>query len=358
VKPSRYAKIAANSKRPKAPAPIIIRGPLHLIDNRPIRKAALSEHQKAKRQFQTLQRDINRFHQKDKPQFEAWLRDTFGDIIREVTQVRTVVNEVRELIFEVETRTYLRNQSFAAAYRDVMERRQKNGNKPDNSDLKDIEEELQRRQQEKETKQAEESASEERRTGSCPSARLSPERASRLKSAYRSMARRFHPDCNTEMTPQMIELWHEAQRAYLAGDVELLESIDASTEDSANEVSHHSSISFIRARTTQLLQNHRSLARKLEDLEKDNAWGFSSMSQRSKLRKQMAKTLPEEVKSLKEEHKRLQEKIRRWREDAERYYPGFKEAMNGQAPPPTIPTMNKSERGFNRGFRRTTAKVA
>ncbi len=302
------------------PAVVVkVRGALVVVDNAPIRHGALRNYDEARVVFQKVQEEIGRFHRSDKPQFERWLRDHFSEVIREVTNTRGEVSKLQELVFEVETRTWLKNQSFAAAYRDVMERRARNNGKSSDEDLQD----LQSRLNEKlESSMAEENPE----SLQPPTSKLGAEKLARLKTAYRSMARRFHPDCNADLTPAMLETWYEAQRAYLAGDVELLESIDAAAQEGSGDPHAHSTVALILHRTDQLLQNHKALLRKVEDLQRDPAWGFGKLTSTTKLKKKMAKELPEELKSLHEELKKLQRKINAWKEDAERYYPGFKEA--------------------------------
>lgn len=352
VRKSRYLNL-----KPVA-APAKVRGPLLLVDNVPIRRGAVAEHENAKRAFKKLQAAIQHFHQTDRPKFEQWLRDHFAKLIQEVTHTKGELSKLQELIFEVETRTWLKNQSFAAAYRDVMERRAKNNGKASTEEEDELRAKL---NQKLGTEDEEPSDSEESDPAPTTSAvKLSPEKMSRLKAAYRSLARRYHPDCNTDLTKEMQEIWYEAQRAYLAGDVELLESIDAASSNHDSDFRHSSPVSAIRRRTQQLEQNHKSLLRKVEDLQKDRAWGFAKLTKTGALQKRLAKELPEELSYLKSEWKKLQTKVNGWKEDAERYYPGFKEAHSGQKPVTSAPSQKSSKAtppppkksSFNRGDRK------
>ena len=301
-----------------------VRGCLMIIDNEPIRHRALQNYAESRCIFQQVQEEVARFHRLDKPQFDRWLRDNFSDLIREVTAIKGQVVKLHELIFEVETRTWLKNQSFAAAYRDVMERRAKNNGRSSDEDLEDLKSRLNEKMDG--ARPQEEGEEVAQQPSAQTTAKLGAEKMARLKTAYRSMARRFHPDCNADLTPAMLEIWYEAQRAYLAGDVELLESIDAAAHENESEAHASSPVSVILRRTEQLLQNHKALLRKVEDLQRDPSWGFAELANKSKLKKKMSKDLPEELKALNAELKKLQTKINSWREDAERYYPGFKEA--------------------------------
>ena len=336
-----------------------IRGSLLVVDNEPIRNQSLKGYDEARAIFQEVQAEIGNFHRLDKPQFDRWVRDQFGDLIREVASTKGKVGKLHELIFEVETRTWLKNQSFAAAYRDVIERRAKNNGKSSDEDLEDLKHRM------NEKMGADPSQGESAQQPSTDiAAKLGVEKMARLKTAYRSMARRFHPDCNTDLTPEMQEIWFEAQRAYLAGDVELLESIDAAAHEGEGVTHLDSPVSLIQRRTEQLLQNHRVLLKKMDDLQRDPAWGFSGLSSTTKLKKRLAKELPEELKSLNEELKRLQVKINSWKEDAERYYPGFKEAHGDKKTPvkpgkikvePTPPPQKTATRPPRNTFNRRRA---
>jgi hypothetical protein len=165
-----------------------------------------------------------------------------------------------------------------------------------------------------------------------PRRHLSPDKEARLKAAYRAMARRLHPDRNRNgtITPQMRERWHEAQQAYLAGDVELLESIESLCADEEGEISVDTPVSLILERTSRLVASLTQVTNKMAHHKKEPAWAFSILKDFTKIGRIMAKTLPGQIKGARVEIAELEEKIAQWKGDAERFYPGFKEQHKEQ----------------------------
>ncbi|HEY8966091.1 MAG TPA: J domain-containing protein [Candidatus Methylacidiphilales bacterium] len=328
-------------------------GPLVLLDSAPIRTEARKKYKAARDRFAELQRLAARFHQEDKPQYEQWLQANFGPLVAELRSVRAEVNRLRELIFEVETRTWLNSQSSAAAYRDILER-----------ELKRRAEEQAKKAEagEKEPESEEEPGPDEpgagegedgesRASGGRRGPKLSADKEARLKSAYRALVRRLHPDHNTEVTPLMRERWHAAQQAYQAGDLELLESIETlclgdEEDESALLKGHDIPVSHILERAARLATSIARQTQKVLHLKKDPGWSFSVIVETEerleRLHRQTAKTLPTQIEHARAEAADLEAKVAQWQNDAERFYPGFKEAhgkkngraQNAQAPKP------------------------
>ncbi len=324
MRKSRYLKIAAVGLRP-APQPV--RGHLILIDARPIRNEATRKYRHSKTRFADLQRLLTRFQDHDKPKFERWVQGSFGGLISDLRAAQGEMNRLRELIFEVETRTWFNNQSCAAAYRDVLDRqarRRENPSAPSDDDL----EEKMRAHLEAEARDSEQDEKEARQPGGPPHRpnHLGAEKESRLKAAYRSMARRLHPDRHAHVTPQMRERWHAAQQAYLAGDVDLLESMETLCHDEEEEVSAETPVSLILDRTRRLATSIAQLNAKVQHAQREPSWGFSELKDFARIKRMMGKTLPTQIKAAREEIEELEEKIEQWQTDAERFYPGFKEA--------------------------------
>ncbi len=341
---SRYLKQAGRPARAGIAAHGVLAaarfGPLVLLDSAPIRAEARKKYKQARDRFADLQRLTTRFHQEDKPKYEQWLQANFGPLVAELRSARAEVNRLRDLIFEVETRTWLNSQSSAAAYRDILER------------------ELKRRAEEQEKKDADPNPKEDEPTpdpddteahadggedddASHPSSggrrgpKLPAEKEARLKSAYRALVRRLHPDHNAEVTPLMRERWHAAQQAYQAGDLELLESIETlclgdEEDETALLKGRDIPVSHILDRATRLGSSISRQTQKVLHLKKDAAWAFTtyleSEERLERLHRQTAKNLPTQIERAAAEVADLETKVAQWQSDAERFYPGFKEA--------------------------------
>ena len=342
---SRYLKQAGRPVRSAVAAVGVTLarfGPLVLLDSAPIRAEARKKYKQARDRFADLQRLATRFHQEDKPKYEQWLQANFGPLVAELRTARAEVNRLRDLIFEVETRTWLNSQSSAAAYRDILER------------------ELKRRAEEQEKKDAGQKENEDDpqpdpdpddaeahadgggdddashpSSGGRRGPKLPAEKEARLKSAYRALVRRLHPDHNAEVTPLMRERWHAAQQAYQAGDLELLESIETlclgdEEDETALLKGRDIPVSHILDRATRLASSISRQTQKVLHLKKDPAWAFTtyleSEERLDRLHRQTAKNLPTQIERAAAEVADLEAKVAQWQSDAERFYPGFKEA--------------------------------
>ena len=341
MRKSRYLKIAANR-------PVPVRGALVHVDATPIRRAAAERYEEAKERFAEAQRSLERFHDLDKPQFERWLQATFGKLVGDLRGAQGELNRLRELIFEVETRTWFNSQSCAAAYRDVLERQDRRRDNPGGPDPDDLEEKM-RAHLEAEARDEKEEARADTPAGRA--ARLGPEKEHRLKAAYRSMARRLHPDRHAHVTPQMRERWHAAQQAYLAGDVDLLESLETLCLSEEGDISAHTAVSLILDRTRHLHVSITQLGVKIQHGKKDPAWAFSELTDFAPVKRRMAQSLPEQTSAARNEIAALEEKIAQWHTDAERFYPGFAEAH-------PLPSKKKEKREARKEAPRKPAKPA
>jgi hypothetical protein len=323
VRASRYLKIAANR-------PVPVRGPLVAVDAAPIRRDAAARYEEARARFADAQRQLARFHDTDKPDFERWLQSTFGRLVGQLRGAQGELNRLRELIFEVETRTWFNSQSCAAAYRDVLERQARRRDGTGGPDPDDFEEKMRARMEaeakENEAEPDPEEESPERESPPARAHRLGAEKEHRLKAAYRSMARRLHPDRHAHVTAQMRERWHAAQQAYLAGDVDLLESLESLCLDEEEGFSAHSAVSHILDRAKRLLASVTQLGTKIAHGKKDPAWGFSELGDRGAVERRMAQSLPEQTEMVRSEVETLEEKVAQWHADATRFFPGFAEA--------------------------------
>ncbi|SDT93470.1 hypothetical protein SAMN05444156_0874 [Verrucomicrobium sp. GAS474] len=340
---SRYLKQSGRPARPSSvlasPAAAILLharfGPLVLLDAGPIRAEARKKYKQARDRFAELQRLAARFHQEDKPKYEQWLQANFGPLVAELRSARAEVNRLRDLIFEVETRTWLNSQSSAAAYRDILERELKR-----RAEEQAKEGEKDPDEPEPEPEEAEASAGDGDEEGQSSSGgrrgpKLPAEKEARLKSAYRALVRRLHPDHNAEVTPLMRERWHAAQHAYQAGDLELLESIETlclgdEEDETALLKGQDIPVSHILDRAARLGTSIHRQTQKVMHLKKDPGWAFStfvdSEERLDRLHRHTAKTLPNQIQHARAEVADLEAKVAQWQHDAERFYPGFKEA--------------------------------
>lgn len=97
----------------------------------------------------------------------------------------------------------------------------------------------------------------------------------RVKTLYRSVVRRLHPDVQSEMSSQKLEWWHQAQSAYEKDDAEQLEMILTLCEIEDSGTTSQASVSLLTRITNQFRSTLRSIKREISRFKRDPAWNFS-----------------------------------------------------------------------------------
>lgn len=312
---------------------------LVLVDGTAIRKKIRKGYEKARRDLERAQQQLDHFLQKDLPQFTRWLNTHFGALLTELRELNQQVAADEELIFEVESEVLLGGVSHASAYRRVMEFRENpQPPPPTGEDEWDREDASRGGPKEAETGDCAEDLFEaflnevfddweprdERRDPGASSGPHRPEEAepgqktTRLKELYRAVVRRLHPDRQTEMTAQKIEWWHQAQAANEAGDVEQLEVILTLCEIGDTGTTAHTSASLLHRITAQLKNSLREIKRQLTGRRRDPAWNFSQRSDLDTLAEEIRFELNEDLAHLRHQYHLSQEVIGRWKAGAAR----------------------------------------
>lgn len=132
----------------------------------------------------------------------------------------------------------------------------------------------------------------------------------RLKTAYRAVVRRLHPDLNPDVSEYAKQLWHDAQSAYNRGDLDRLESILAVSElELGGELPAGSGIGGVLELTRQLEASIGQLERQVRGLKKNPAWNFSELPSRKALEKKVWTQLSRDVSYAKKELAALEEEL-------------------------------------------------
>ncbi|CAN5293881.1 hypothetical protein BH20VER2_BH20VER2_17350 [soil metagenome] len=95
---------------------------LILIDEGPIRRAALAEYLKLEARGASLRAQIERFETVDRPAYERWEAATFGSLLTELREVRAALHQKLDLLEEIEEEMFWSGCSRLNAYRRVMKR--------------------------------------------------------------------------------------------------------------------------------------------------------------------------------------------------------------------------------------------
>lgn len=96
---------------------------LLVIDERPIRKKAFKEYEKAERRVAKARDEIEAFETRDLPAFSRWEAQMFGQLMSELREVTTTLMERTHLLDLISAEMFWTRCSRVAAYRRVIEAR-------------------------------------------------------------------------------------------------------------------------------------------------------------------------------------------------------------------------------------------
>jgi hypothetical protein len=117
----------------------------------------------------------------------------------------------------------------------------------------------------------------------------------RVKTLYRVLVRRLHPDLRDDASTEVSGLWHEVQEAYGAGDVAHLEILLALIDIESNGMSAQTSVSQMRATLAELERAARALEKSLLEAEGEDAWDFAQSGPNEDLRLRLERQLKSDL---------------------------------------------------------------
>jgi hypothetical protein len=180
-----------------------------------IRKKALGECQKTLKKIDKVKQEIDQFEKKDKPAYDRWIQENFGELIQKIKSWSLEIQEKRALIDEVQEEAFIQNITFIEAFQIVKYRREhpeefiKEENKKSGEenfwentveDEEDIfREDLNdffKRFNEKYNMNSEEFESFKKGLNGEANSKKPQDRDARLKERYRLIVQRLHPDKN------------------------------------------------------------------------------------------------------------------------------------------------------------------
>jgi len=294
------------------------------VDGTKIRKKIKKDYEMVLREMDISRKQLEQFHQSDLPEFTRWLNSHFGALLTELRELSQKMALDEELIYEVENELMFGRDSYAHAYKRVMEFRENPGPAVPPRDESGDRETGNLDGDEDPLKEFFNQAFGEMDPDQGPRTkeprRTEPHPSSRLKELYRSLVRRLHPDTQREMTAQKAEWWHQSQAAYQAGDVEQLELILTLCEIGDSGTTAHTSASLLQRITEKLKSSLRELKRQIARLRKDPAWNFSLRPDhdRDSMATQMRRNLTSDLQIIRQRSQLTQLMIAEWQAAAAR----------------------------------------
>lgn len=291
------------------------------IDGQPIRDKARREYQKVRRDLDRVRRDLEQFEQMDQPLFDRWLHRQFGALLTELREVSAKLRAQRDLLFEIQTESFLSDCSHTRAYERVMWRREHPQPEPDDvpneaepGGARDFADAFKAAFEQFQNGFANAFGSSDNTFSSAPGAPRPMAR--RLKELYRALARRLHPDILEKACPQKAEWWHQVQAAYENGDADQLQSILTLCEIEEQGITAHTSVSLLLRVTRQLKSSLRTLRLKLNQHRRQPAWNFSQ-SDHTALARTLERSMQVELAELKYGLRAVEAQIASWARQAQ-----------------------------------------
>lgn len=270
---------------------------LLLVEESAIRKRWEERYRGLLQRLGRVRERIRTFLSEERERFRVWTEARFPELIRQLAQGERSLHELRHLVFEVESMSWLKGQGMALAYRKVLERRSSCPLLGASGTRKDLPEE-------------------------CLDSGLREggeirEKKNRLKRAYRMLARRLHPDVNGGEDGRRMEQWRAVQLAYHAGDLDLLESF-CLQDDGA--FGRGEPLAWLTERVSRA---EKSLARSLREIRRyrrDPAWGCGRRSWEAIVGPTVEASLRSRLTEIRKETRQLKGRIRQWQRESERMF--------------------------------------
>jgi hypothetical protein len=285
---------------------------LTLIDASESRRREQARYLETQSTLSDLLAKIRAFEERDCPAFHRWLATDLADGFRKRDKLASLLKNLQMVVMNVESYAAIKRISQRAAY-EKLEKMQKNGENPSDEDIDDLfqheydEEDLYGR--------SEQPPSPEKRSGREPESVEDPQ----LKSIYRQLVRKLHPDANSDLSDRAKGQWFEVQDAYQWKDLERLKglltelSLDS---ESSNQSGPSVSLGELIALRQGVEKRIKKVNSKIRNFKKDPAWDFSSVVNNPYrleiLRNLAGDEIEEEIEFLEAEALPLAELVARW----------------------------------------------
>ncbi|ACD84499.1 Conserved hypothetical protein [Methylacidiphilum infernorum V4] len=272
--------------------------PLVCVDNKTIRRSWETHYLNLQDRLEEVQSKLHHFMVYEKPTYTKWVESTFPKETAELKKIESAIADIKQLIFEIEIDSLFHNRGIALSCHFLLQKRKKkkgaNGREEKREapveDLSPADQGLSAH------KERDRKASHE----------------TKLKTAFRAIARLLHPDANHEISPEKMERWYAAQMAYKAKDLELLESLYYLEEKQLDSLP----IALIQKRIAILDKTLHKKTRELESCLGHPAWGFSQLQVDEQYTKKIKGWMNEKIREKKKELFLLNKKMKRWKQEA------------------------------------------
>ncbi len=328
---------------------------LCVVDNTPIRQAALRAYWAVKRELEEIEQRLLNFREKEVPAFRMWMHRELGPTLSRLRELEELHAEESALHAEILRERDRKGGSYHAAWLRVKARRDAGIPEPDDF----IHRAWRNEQARRASAGAETAVDRAARTDQAPQVgewenlsdsefekmaeafqavalamaraegdesyiasardvvdreRRRREGKGRLKDLYRKLARMLHPDSNAALSENQRRLWQEVQEAYRQGNATQLELLLHRVDADGEILPATASVALIREVTDQTRAALSEMRLQLLLSQDDPAWGFLAKKGRSltALKKKMQKSLESIAEGMRGAIHELRLTLQRW----------------------------------------------
>ena len=273
------------------------------FDEEPVRRERATEAHRLLVRFTRSRAQLASFHQVDKPAFGRWVAAAFREHLDEVETLHRRLVKARHLAERVELEREENRSSYHEAYRSVLE--DETAGLRDDVDAADQDDDpaadLPPEDPEGETREFDAENFDWtfeflKRDVPPISREISP--AELAKDRYRKIVRILHPDLRSDRDALADELWHQTQEAFRAQDGERLEALLSIARLRFGDGRERPFIGEVIAAARWLRAALASIAAEIRLAKRDDAWGFSTLADRTRLYRKIAYQIDDDMDEL------------------------------------------------------------
>ena len=329
ISSNRYKKRAVS--RSKA-SPEVGCTALLVVDQEPFLKKALSACKRLRKELHKKQALLNDFEEHDRSAFQQWMNRTQGKTLTQIREMREETNAFQFILHHLSHCAYHNYDAVPELFEELFERKEKGTlfdyvppKQPNPFGFGDEDDEDEDDDEEDEGDDDDDdwgdddddddddmreffdrmfggggSGNRDSEEPRIPSAQKAANDDARLKTCYRNLAKRLHPD-HSELEESIREKrWHEIQEAYQNSDLEALVRVEAICDMDDTGLSAELGL----ARLRDLAAYHQSHLKPIRDAlraaKQDIAFGFSAKGPSEKVKRDVTADLKNERQGVKE----------------------------------------------------------
>lgn len=305
---------------------------LVLLDQTVIRKQTLGECHKTLKKIEKAKHEIEQYEKVDKPAYEKWIQENFGELITRIRMHSQEIQEKRALIEEIQEEAFFQRITFIEAFKIIKYRKDhpeefeksKANEKKENfweeipeddednvfkDDLNDFFKKFNMNEDEFESfrRGFKKGENDKERNFDV-----------RLKERYRLIVQKLHPDKNKKASTMEQELWFEAQEAYKKKDLEKLDFIIALYNIRFGFIGIDSTIFDLKFANSKLEKSLKEFSQAIRRAKNEPSWLFLKLkpAKLDSLKREAAKEFRDYEKKTNLELREINNILEKWERGA------------------------------------------